>query len=363
MRILYGVQSTGNGHITRARAMAAALADQGLAVDYLFSGRDADQFFDMESFGAYRLRRGFSLDIRAGCVSTLGTLRHTAPRQFLREVRELDLEPYDLVLTDFEPVTAWAARLRGKPCVGLGHQYAFRYPVPRPSGAWHQRLLMRWMAPAGVGLGLHWHHFDAPLLPPIAPVGEPAADRDPRLIVVYLPFEKPEAIRALLAPFTDHEFAIYHPQADVAGNGLAQLRWHRPSRAGFQADLERCGGVICSAGFELASEALQLGLKLLVKPVRGQSEQRANAMALVQLGFAATMDALDGKQVRAWLDQERAVRVRYPNVAAAIARWIVDGHDPDIQPLSAALWRATRFPNPATPASSTAELDGIAREP
>ena len=134
MRILYGVQSTGNGHITRARAMARALADQGLSVDYLFSGREADQFFDMEGFGAYRLCQGFTLAIENGRLDTLGTLRRLAPRRFLREVRALDLEPYDLVITDFEPVTAWAARLRHKPSVGIGHQYAFLYPVPRPAG-------------------------------------------------------------------------------------------------------------------------------------------------------------------------------------------------------------------------------------
>ena len=122
MRILYGVQSTGNGHITRARAMARALADQGLSVDYLFSGREADQFFDMEGFGAYRLCQGFTLAIENGRLDTLGTLRRLAPRRFLREVRALDLEPYDLVITDFEPVTAWAARLRHKPSVGIGHQ-------------------------------------------------------------------------------------------------------------------------------------------------------------------------------------------------------------------------------------------------
>lgn len=361
MRILYGVQATGNGHITRARAMAKALADQGLDVDYLFSGRPADQFFDMEPFGDYRLRLGFSLDIRDGRLRTLGTLRQTAPRQFVREVRELDLAPYDLVITDFEPITAWAARLRRKPSVGIGHQYAFRYPVPRPSGSQHQRVLMRWMAPADIALGVHWHHFDAPLLPPIAPVPEPAQPSDPRLIVVYLPFEAPASIRELLAPIDGHEFAIYHPAADCAAKGDAQLRWHRPSRDGFQADLARCGGVICNAGFELASEALQLGVKLLVKPVRGQSEQQANAMALAQLGFAATMDTLDRRKVLNWLAAETVVRVRYPNVAAAVASWIAAGHDPDIQPLSAALWRATRFPEAMT--GGIAELDGVVSEP
>ncbi|WP_275451435.1 glycosyltransferase family protein, partial [Photobacterium sanctipauli] len=60
MKILYGVQGTGNGHISRAREMARALASQGAEVDYLFSGRPADQYFDMEGFGDYQTRRGLT---------------------------------------------------------------------------------------------------------------------------------------------------------------------------------------------------------------------------------------------------------------------------------------------------------------
>src|SRR5690606_32265718 len=56
MKILYGVQGTGNGHITRTRAMARELGKRSVAVDYLFSGRPADKFFDMEEFGDYRVR-------------------------------------------------------------------------------------------------------------------------------------------------------------------------------------------------------------------------------------------------------------------------------------------------------------------
>lgn len=36
MKILYGVQGTGNGHIARARAMANAFAAQHCQVDFLF---------------------------------------------------------------------------------------------------------------------------------------------------------------------------------------------------------------------------------------------------------------------------------------------------------------------------------------
>ena len=61
MRILYGVQGTGNGHIARARIMAAAFAQRDdFTVDFVFSGRDEDKYFDMEVFGPYRTFRGLT---------------------------------------------------------------------------------------------------------------------------------------------------------------------------------------------------------------------------------------------------------------------------------------------------------------
>ena len=46
--------------------------------------------------------------------------------QFCKEVKQLDLSSYDLVLNDFEPVTAWAAKQQNKPSIGISHQNAFR---------------------------------------------------------------------------------------------------------------------------------------------------------------------------------------------------------------------------------------------
>ena len=39
MKILYGIQGTGNGHITRARVMASCFKKLNVEVDYVFSGR------------------------------------------------------------------------------------------------------------------------------------------------------------------------------------------------------------------------------------------------------------------------------------------------------------------------------------
>ena len=71
MKILYGVQGTGNGHISRARMMAKHFADRNVEVDYLFSGRPAEQYFDMDCFGRYEIRHGLSFTTVDGRINTL----------------------------------------------------------------------------------------------------------------------------------------------------------------------------------------------------------------------------------------------------------------------------------------------------
>lgn len=58
MKILYGIQSIGNGHIARARLLVPALREAGADVDCLFSGRDPENFFDMEFFGEPSFKDG-----------------------------------------------------------------------------------------------------------------------------------------------------------------------------------------------------------------------------------------------------------------------------------------------------------------
>src|SRR6056297_2725593 len=130
MKILYGVQATGNGHLSRARAMASALAARGADVRYLFSGREPSQLFAMQDFGDYLVCRGLSFVNEAGRIRYRKTLRSNRYLRFLRDVQSLDPGGYDVIITDFEPITAWAGRLRGKTVVSLGHQPAFDYAVP-----------------------------------------------------------------------------------------------------------------------------------------------------------------------------------------------------------------------------------------
>jgi len=320
MKIFYGVQGTGNGHITRGRVMARELYAAGFDVTFQFTGRPKDEFFDMEVFNGYQHREGLTFDTDKGQVSYLKTALKSSPIRFVHDVKALDLSAYDLVISDFEPVTAWAAKRQKKPVLGIGHQYAFEHAIPRTGSDPLADMVMKYFAPANKGIGLHWHHFDQPILPPIIETPEIPQSVQANKIVVYLPFEDQQAMIKLLSPYTDYEFHLYSPTP--VSSEFDHIICHPLSREGFKNDVYNCAGIISNAGFELASEALQLGKKILAKPLHAQMEQISNAVALKQLGFGQTMHDMDASVIQSWLERKKAVRVSYPNVAKLIVEWM-----------------------------------------
>lgn len=324
MKILYGVQGTGNGHITRARALAKHLKAAGAEVDYLFSGRPAEQYYAMEIFDSWRCLPGLTFAVQKGRINPITTVVNSRPMRLIHDIRSLTLDDYDLVISDFEPISAWAARTRKKESLGIGHQYAFDHEVPKQDDNLISRTIMRSFAPTHHRIGLHWYHFQQPILPPIVDVIDGPVTREANTILVYLPFEDPQDVISLLSQFPEHDFIFYGGKAELEFQ-IDNISCKPPSRGGFQKDLLACGGVICNAGFELASEAISLGKKLLVKPVSGQMEQVSNALALEQLQLGMASRQLHESVIGEWLDYFGGQRVKYPDVAAALARWIMAG--------------------------------------
>ena len=115
MKILYAVQGTGNGHISRARMMAKHLRASNADVTFLFSGREKSAFFDMEIFGDFLHRRGLTFYSENGRVSYTKTILTNNIFRFIADVYSLNVDDYDIIISDFEPVAAWAGKLRGTP--------------------------------------------------------------------------------------------------------------------------------------------------------------------------------------------------------------------------------------------------------
>lgn len=323
MRIFYGVQGTGNGHITRARVMAKELEEAGIDVTYQFTGRPAEKYFDMGVFRDYHVRTGLTFSSKNGQVSYTKTALKSKPFSFVGDIKELDFSDYDLVISDFEPITAWAAKLKKKKVLGIGHQYAFNHKIPKSGTDPLAGLIMRYFAPADISVGLHWHHFGQPILPPIIEAPKKPAHIIYNKIVVYLPFENPHDVIKLLSPFENFIFEIYSP--DVVVSKFPHIHCHPLSLHGFQRDLNNCAGIISNAGFELIGEALQLGKKILLKPLHSQMEQISNAAALKQLGYGHVMRDMDIGIIGHWLHERHAVHVTYPNTAKTLVDWIQAG--------------------------------------
>ncbi len=344
MKILYGVQGTGNGHITRARAMQAALSGQGIDVDWVFSGRPREKFFDMAAFGEFKVFRGLSFATKAGKVDLIKTFAEASLGQMLQDIKTLDLRQYDLVVTDFEPVVAWAARKQGIPCIGIGHQYAFDHAIPKTDNSFASDAIMKWFAPVTLGIGVHWHHFNLPILPPIIEadhnLGVPSSQT-----LVYLPFEKSERVLTELQT-VDHPF-IFHC-ADLPEGRHNNVLVKGFSRDGFKESLHATDGVICNAGFELASEALSLGRKIMVKPLKGQMEQASNALALVQLGLGLSTDDVNSAAIQRFLHRAPLQRIAYPNVAERLAVWLSRYPDQTLDELVTQVWQGVVIPDYGT---------------
>ena len=352
MRILYGVQATGQGHISRARAMAEAFQPYPLQVDWLFSGRERERLFDMELFGNFLHRRGLTFATHNGRIQHLKTALSNNLPIFLRDIWQLPVKDYDLVVTDFEPVTAWACKLRGVNSIGIGHQYAFGGNAPVTGADWLSRLIMRQFAPVSLGLGLHWHGYDPHTLPPILDLGDAAIETGAHFLV-YLPFEDQARVTRWLNDQPDYEFRQYAP--GLPEDRQRNVKRHPTSISAFKQDLHSCRGVICNAGFELLSECLELGKPALTKPLSGQTEQESNALALTQLGYATAMTDLDDRRLAAWLrNTPAAPEICFSDVAASLADWLFNNCHEPAATLSARLWQNSATPAPPNPRSTVA---------
>ena len=329
MRILYGIQGTGLGHLSRSLDLVVALKARGHEVDVLVSGQPPAKLWLEGGLGTVTVRKGLTFVNRGGRIRYLETARQLDWRTLLRDVRALcsDASRFDLVVTDFEPITAWMARRADLPCVGVANQYAFRFRVPMAGGDPLGRLILAGFAPVACPLGLHWHHWDAPIFPPIVArdLARPAPFAETR-VLVYLPYEDRDSAVRVLRRIRDFEFEFYTNVPAPVDRG--NVRLHPLDREDLLWDLNGCAAVLCNAGFGLSSEALHLGKRLMVVPARRHIEQASNATALEALGLATVSRRLDETALRAWLAQPVAPArpgPLWPDVAGMIADLVTEG--------------------------------------
>lgn len=316
MKILYGIQGTGHGHISRAREILPELS-KSAEVDVLMSGTNCRMKLEDEEIS---YRRGLSLAYDSnGGVSYLQTALQLNPITFLKDVQNLDIHGYDLVISDYEPISSWAAVKAGITCIGMSHQAAFlsdRTPRPHQKSIMAEQILKRF-APCHRPVGFHFLRYDRFIEGPIIRseirrLNPSAGDH----VTVYLPAFDHETLFSIFSQCPQVRWEIFSPlcQLPYMQNNVAV---HPVGNLPFLESMESSVGVITSAGFETCAEAIYLGKKLMVVPIKNQYEQLCNAAALEKMGVHVGKELGNSfiRSVSSWLKSNNSVRI--PEIADA----------------------------------------------
>jgi uncharacterized protein (TIGR00661 family) len=327
MKILFAIQGTGNGHLSRARDIYPELVQHG-ETDVLISGIQADVQVPFPV--KYKLWGMSFIFGRHGGVDIWDTARKLKLPRLLKDINSIPVANYDLVINDFEPITSWACRNKGLPCISLSHQCAVLHPAaPRPSFVDPLgKLVLQHYAPVTASYGFHFRSYGPNIYTPV--IRREVRQLTPTSnghYTVYLPAYSDEALVQHLGRFADvrwHVFSKHNKVPFTTGNISV-----RPiDNKAFIESMAAASGVLCGAGFEGPAEAMYLGKKLLVVPMQAQYEQQCNAVAAADMG-AAVVSKLgpdSNDTIRQWLDTGKPIQVHYPDMTSQIVADVVQRH-------------------------------------
>jgi len=326
MKVLYAVQGTGNGHLSRARDVIPALRKRGLDLDILVSGIQAD--IQISHPVKYQLKGLSFIFGKQGNVNLWRTYLKANAARLQKEIKSVPIEDYDLVINDFEPVSAWACKLKNKPCVSFSHQAAVlssNSPKPDKNDLMGKFILKNY-APTTQQFGLHFQPYADKIYTPIIRQDIRNADvKDGDYYTVYLPSYSDGRILKILSEIPNIKWEVFskHNKVEFTGRNISI----RPiTNEAFVASLVGSKGVLCGAGFETPAEALFLGKKLMVIPMKGQYEQQCNAAALKDMGVPV-IKSLKSKhldKIIDWLESETRIVVNYPDITDQIIGQILE---------------------------------------
>jgi len=300
MKILYSVQATGNGHISRAHQLYPYLTEIG-DVDIMLSGSNATLKMDIP---VKYTSKGMSLFYsKCGGLDYFKTIKAFNLFRILKDAKDLPVENYDLIINDFDHITSRACKIKNVPSVQFGHQASFMSDAtPRPQQkSIFGELILKKYAPATKYVGLHFERYDDFIFPPvIKDTFIQAKPQDHGHITVYTPAYQTECIEQIfreIAPKEVHWFLPHITKPYVDGN----IHYFPVSQQYFNDSMIHCHGLVTGGGFETPAEALYLGKKLLVIPIKGQYEQQCNAAALQKRGITK-LDILDNSTKTTFFD-------------------------------------------------------------
>ncbi len=323
-KIVYGLSGEGSGHSSRSREMISFLISRGHEVKAVSYDRGfhnlKDDFDIMEVTGLRMINKDNKISITKTFAENFNNISKVfESSESVKQKIFKDFKP-DLVITDFEPMTAYLANYFDLPLISIDNQHRFRYmefPCPhdmKTEAVFVENLIRAIVPRSSISLIITFYFSKVKnrrtfLFPPILrqKILNTRTEKGNHILVYVT--QAYEQLPEVLKTFEREEFHIYGFNREGKDKNLIFKGY---DREGFRCDLASCKCVIGTAGFTLITESLHLRKPYCSIPVQGQFEQVMNAIMLEELGYGKKVSKLTRETISSFLydlpDYERKIQ-------------------------------------------------------
>ncbi len=312
MNTLYAVAGEGYGHATRSRPIIEHLRKRHKI--RIFAGGRAYQYLS-RSFVVNWTASAYLVYRNNGVSQALTVLLNLvrSPLYFVSFIRMLCVMVFqrpDVLITDFEPWSAWAALLTGVKIVSVDNENIItnaRLDIPKKHW-WN--FARAWLATKFIIPFAHWVVIPSFFFPVLknkrarycGPVIRSEVRRlkpvSGNHVLVYQTSSTNMDLLGVLKKFPRQSFVVYgFPRTGKENN----LVFKRFSESEFFKDLAEAKSVIANGGFSLLSEAVFLRKPILSIPIKGQCEQLINSLYLQKSGYGMMAESVSPAIIKGFL--------------------------------------------------------------
>jgi uncharacterized protein (TIGR00661 family) len=344
--VFLALASEGMGHATRAAPLISKLRERGYDVEVFCGGRVADYLRKRtgpvnEHFFIPLHYKDNQLDVWTSFKEAFLRLPD-ALRQAWNLFWRMRNEKPVAVISDFEFMSAWIGWWSRRPVIALDNMHIVSHgnmPKTRSKKEEAEKKILEraifWNQPV-VDKVLIQHFWQVGVRADHAAAGKvafvPCATRPEVLakkrqtrtdgaVLVYQTSSTNKDLPGTLrdaARRTGLRFKVYG--AGKVGHDVdnANVEYCAFSEDGFLTDLAHAPFVVVNGGHSTMVEALALGKPVLSEPIQKQFEQRANAIALEQLGVGQGVDKMTADAIAAFAQKVPAMREAIAHLALPI---------------------------------------------
>lgn len=322
MKVLYGINTNGQGHINRARVFIKELLHDGHDVHVLLAGKRPPAYaFNLAPKVFYKpgpidIYKDHEVALSKTLQANLKRLWKYANSR--RELIQLDKkENFDAIFSDFEPLSSTLGKQAKKPVICIDHQHSlFHSAVEEAPGKASDKVGFKIVM--NIMLPYYTHCFSIDFTESIEskeditifPLVWKQEFDDYEItngnhFIAYLARYDQQKLIDIFSQFPKETFFVYGFNQNKT---IDNIQFKKTSRKGFLEDLVSSRAIIGNAGFNLAWEGCLVKKPLWLIPHKRQFEQITNAYRLQKRNHAFVSERLsvaDFQSFVQWIENKQ----------------------------------------------------------